>query len=123
MSFNGLDSVIKTVSCQDCEERDAPLYQYGLHHRILCASCLSVSIIDRGCCTFCGWADPPEMFKYHTPGDAPVCTACAEKGILMLPESEVNFEQGEGNYQSGVLRLKGSEGQILFPSKTEEGKG
>ena len=80
-------------------------------------------LIDRGTCTFCGWADPPEMFKYHTPGDAPVCTTCAEKGILMLPDSEVTYEQGEGNYQSGTLRLKDSAGQILFPNKKWEEKG
>ena len=63
--------------------------------------------IDAERCTFCGWAEPAEYFRFHTPGVAPVCTSCAEGGLKMDLEGydEGYGSQGDGNYRSGTPRL------------------
>ena len=105
------------VKCEYCDLEDAPLYRTKDY--ILCAPCIEANIMDLCHCTFCGWADPPDHFKYHTPGGAPVCTYCAEKGVLGLPDEKVDCEQGESNYQSGTLRVE-KDGETLYPDRKSE---
>lgn len=72
--------------------------------------------INAGQCTFCGWVDPADMFDFHTPGGAPVCQSCAVEGVLGLGKAWdilINYGQGEGNYQSGRLRVK-YKGEVLY---------
>lgn len=74
-------------------------------------------------CTFCGWADPADMFYYYTPGGSPVCDGCTA-GLLgikvnNLPAGE---GQGDGNYNSGVPRVifrKNGEEKTLYAPKKE----
>lgn len=116
---------MREIRCEYCEARytDAPVVLYTINTHdgttmILCEGCVDLCIHRPTQCTFCGWADPISHFVYHTPGGAPVCTACAEEGILNLPEEERLYEQGEGNYQSGTPRVV-RDSKVLFP-KTEE---
>ena len=43
---------------------------------------------DQDNCTFCGWADPADMFYYYTPGGVPVCDSCAA-GLLGIKHDEL----------------------------------
>ena len=66
-------------------------------------------------CTFCGWVDPANYFDFHTPGGAPVCHSCAVEGVLGIdnaPQYDF-YQQGEGNYESGRLRVK-HKGEVLY---------
>ena len=77
---------------------------------------LETTEISMGECTFCGWIDPPGHFDFHTPGGAPVCHSCAVEGILQIGKAfDVlpSYSQGEGNYQSGRLRVE-YKGEVLY---------
>ena len=120
VNVSNFESHLRQVGCEYCSAVDKPLYhaKFG-SSLILCADCIQTSIIDLRHCTFCGWGDPPDHFKYHTPGGAPVCTYCAEKGVLGLPDEKVDCEQGESNYQSGTLRVE-KDGATLYPDRKSE---
>ena len=107
------------VTCDYCFSPELPLYHAGSDKSlILCQECLLKNVINMRECTFCGWVDPPDMFQYHTPSNVPICTACAEKGILRLAEKDRCFQQGESNYKSGTLRVI-KKGETLFPKDDE----
>ena len=78
---------------------------------------------DQDNCTFCGWADPADMFYYYTPGGVPVCDSCAA-GLLGIKHDELPAAegQGDGNYDSGVPRVvfsKNGKKETLYAPKKE----
>ena len=78
---------------------------------------------DYNNCTFCGWADPADLFYYYTPGGAPVCDSCAA-GLLGIKHNELPAVQGQGDgsYNSGVPRVvfsKNGKKETLYAPKKE----